>query len=150
MVDSKTVLSIGDKNYFCKTVGESDVYTFAGITGDFFQLHLDEAYAKNTRFGRRIAHGLLSDSFVAGVLGGKLPGSGSIMLEHFVEFKKPVFIGDSLEAAAELIKIEEKKSVYIAEFDVSCTNQNGEVVLTGNSRHMLPKEYFVIQQPESA
>jgi acyl dehydratase len=150
MENSKTVLAIGDKDYFWKTVGESDIYTFAGITGDFFRLHVDEAYAKNTRFGRRIAYGLLSDSFVAGVLGGKLPGSGSIMLEHYVEFKRPVFIGDSLEAAAELIKVEEKKTVYIAEFDVSCTNQNGEVVLTGNSRHMLPKNYFLVQQPQLA
>ncbi len=85
-------IQIGDKASFSKTITETDVYLFAGISGDFNPLHVDEEYAKTTDFGTRIAHGGLAASLLAPVLGMKLPGLGTVALETTTKFRKPVFL----------------------------------------------------------
>jgi 3-hydroxybutyryl-CoA dehydratase len=124
-------LSIGDKAYLSKTISESDVYMFAGITGDFNPAHVNEEYAKNTPFKKRIAHGMLGAGLISAVLGMKLPGAGTIYLGQNLSFKKPVFIGDTITAEAEVVTMTDKGKFYICEIKTICYNQDGEVVIDG-------------------
>lgn len=128
---------VGDKAAFSKTVSESDVYLYAGVSGDYNPAHVNEAYAKETSFHTRIAHGMLSAGFISAVLGTKLPGPGSIYLEQSLVFKKPVFIGDTITAEVEIIEIIKEK---ICKLQTNCKNQKNEVVLEGVATVMLPQD----------
>ena len=124
-------LEIGMSDSFSKTISESDIYLYAGITGDFNPVHVNEDFAKTTPFGTRVAHGGLSQSLIANVLGTKLPGLGTVALEVTARFRKPVFIGDTVTATAEVSeKLEERRWVRLA---LTWTNQKGEVVSEGSS-----------------
>lgn len=128
---------VGDKATFSKTVSESDIYLFAGVSGDYNPAHVNEAYAKETSFHTRIAHGMLSAGFISAVLGTKLPGPGTIYLEQSLVFKKPVFIGDTVTAKVEIIEIIKEK---ICRLQTNCKNQKNEVVLEGVATVMLPQD----------
>lgn len=121
----------GDRAEFTKTISESDVYGFAGITGDFNPLHVDEAYAKQTRFGARISHGALLAGLVSTVVGMKLPGRGALYESQELTFLKPVFIGDTITAFAEAYEIRKETNRIV--FVTGCINQNGEKVAEGES-----------------
>lgn len=124
-------LKVGMRASFSKTVSESDVYLFAGISGDFNPMHVNEEFAKLTPFGTRIAHGALPQCLIAPVLGTKLPGLGTIAVEITTRFKAPTFFGDTITAAAEITeKIEEKRWVRM---DLVWTNQRGETVALGEA-----------------
>jgi len=124
-------LQVGDKASFRKTVSETDVYLYAGITGDLNPAHIDEQYAKETLFQTRIAHGMLTAGLVSAVLGTKLPGPGTIYLAQTLKFTAPVHFGDTLTATAEVAEIlTEKKRVKLA---TTVTNQEGQVVLEGEA-----------------
>ena len=99
-------LKVGDSAQFSKTVSETDVYLFAGITGDFNPAHVDEEYAKKTYFGTRIAHGLLPAGFISAVLGTRLPGPGSIYLRQELTFLGTVKVGDTITARVEVAEID--------------------------------------------
>ncbi|MBI4776218.1 MAG: MaoC family dehydratase [Deltaproteobacteria bacterium] len=129
-------LEIGDEASFSKTIGECDIYQFAGISGDFNPVHLNEEYARQTRFEKRVAHGVLSMSLAGSILGMVLPGIGTILVEINTRFKRPVFIGDTITAVAKVAeKLEEKKWVRM---QVEWYNQRNEVVITG---------FFVVVPP---
>ena len=131
MVQGKTIdqINIGDSASFQKTISETDVYLFAGITGDYNPAHLNDIEAKNTIFGERIAHGLLIAGLISAVLGVQLPGPGTIYLGQDLKFLKPVKFGDTITAIVEVIdKLEEKN---ILKLNTRCINQNEEEVLTG-------------------
>jgi acyl dehydratase len=122
-------IEIGQKASFSKTISETDIYLFAGISGDFNAAHLNEAYAKTTRFKTRIAHGFVPVSLCAPVIGMKLPGLGTIVIDNYVRFIRPTYIGDTITATAEVIeKIEEKKRVKLK---LTWVNQNGDLVCEG-------------------
>ncbi len=124
-------IQIKDSAQFTKTITETDVYLFAGISGDFNPLHVDEEYAKNTQFGTRIAHGGLAASLLAPVLGMKLPGLGTVALETTTKFRKPVYFGDTITCKVEVVeKVEKLKAVRMK---VTWTNQKNEVVSKGES-----------------
>ena len=124
-------LGIGEEASFSKTITETDVYLFAGISGDFNPLHLNEEYAKQTPYKTRIAHGALPQSLIAPVLGMKLPGMGTVVVEITCRFKAPTFFGDTITAKAKVIeKIEEKRWVRMA---LAWTNQRGETVAEGET-----------------
>ncbi len=124
-------LKVGDSAKFSKTISESDVYLFAGITGDFNPAHVDEDYAKNTHFKTRIAHGMLTASFISTVIGTMLPGPGSIYMRQAVNFLAPVHIGDTITACAEISEIiPDKKRIRLKTY---CLNQKGETVLDGEA-----------------
>ncbi len=112
------------------------VATYAQITGDSNPVHLDEAYAAQTRFGRRIAHGMYTASLLSAVLANDLPGPGTIYLGQDVKFKAPVFIGDTITATVEVIAYREDKR--IATFKTTCTNQDGTVVIEGEAVVLAP------------
>lgn len=121
----------GDGAEFTKTVSETDVYGFAGITGDFNPAHIDEEYAKGTFFKKRIAHGMLSAGFISTVLGTRLPGAGAVYMKQELSFLAPVYIGDTITARAEVTEVHvEKNRVTLR---TTCTNQDGKVVLDGTA-----------------
>jgi len=129
----KTVqeINIGDTASFTKTVTEYDVYSIAGVTGDFNPAHIDSMYASGTSFGKRIAHGILSIGFISTVLGNQLPGPGSIYVHQSCDFKRPIFIEDTITSTVEVTKKDEERNrVWLRTF---CTNQRDELVVDGEA-----------------
>jgi 3-hydroxybutyryl-CoA dehydratase len=124
-------IQVGDKSQFSKTVSESDIYLFAGISGDMNPAHINEAYAAQTHFKTRIAHGMLSAGFISTILGCQLPGPGTIYLSQELKFLAPVRIGDTITAQAEVIEIaHDKHQVTLA---TVCWNQNDKKVIKGTA-----------------
>ena len=124
-------LRVGDTAALTRTITDRDVRAFAELTGDHNPVHLDEEYAAATRFGRRIAHGMLSASLLSAVIANELPGRGSIYLSQTLQFVAPVFIGDAVMARVTVTKIREDKPVVTLE--TVCTNQRREQVLKGEA-----------------
>jgi 3-hydroxybutyryl-CoA dehydratase len=126
--------AIGDTARIAKTVSEYDVYGFAGIVGDFYAVHIDEEYAKQTRFGKRIAQGCLSVGFLSTVMGymaAKAPAPGAVSYRYDVTFTAPVFIGDTVTAVLTLREKDEERNVCA--FDASVTRHDGTVVASGST-----------------
>ncbi len=124
-------INIGDSATFSKTVTESDIITFAGLTGDFNPVHVNADYAKGSIFKERIAHGMLSAGFISTVLGTQLPGPNSIYLGQELKFTAPVKIGDTVTAKATIIEKREDKRIL--KLQTVVTNQRGEVVVDGSA-----------------
>lgn len=130
-------LVVGQSAEMAKTVTETDVVLFAGITGDFNPAHVDEVEASRSRFGGRIAHGMLSAGFISAVLGTRLPGPGSIYMSQSLRFTAPVRIGDTVTARAEVVEvIAAKRRVRLA---TTCRTQQGTTVLEGEALVYLPE-----------
>lgn len=124
-------LNVGDRAHFSKTLSESDVYLFAGVTGDLNPAHINEEYAGKTFFKTRIVHGMLLAGLISGVLGNKLPGAGTVYLRQDLEFLAPVHIGETITAVVEIIEIlHEEKRVRVR---TTCVNQQGVLVLNGEA-----------------
>jgi len=122
---------LGEQASFTKTVTEADVTTFAGLIGDFNPLHVDAEFARKSRFGRRIAHGMFSGGLISAVLGNKLPGHGAIYLSQQIEFLAPVYIGDTITATVEVIAWRPDKRIITLRTD--CHNQDGKQVVAGKA-----------------
>lgn len=131
-------MKLGDSASFTKTVSEHDVYTYAGVSGDFNPAHVNEVVAQKGMFGKRIAHGMLSAGFISTVLGTQLPGPGTIYMGQELRFTKPVFFGDTITATVTVAELIPEKNRAI--LDTVCTNQNGEVVIKGKATVMPPKD----------
>lgn len=129
-------LEIGITAQRTQVITDEAIRAFAQASGDTNPVHLDDAYAATTPFGRRIAHGMLSASIISAVLGNDLPGPGTIYLGQELKFKAPVYVGDTLTATVELVKFREDKR--IATFRTTCTNQNGVVVVEGEAVVIAP------------
>ncbi|KAA9015731.1 MaoC family dehydratase [Niallia endozanthoxylica] len=127
-------IQIGDRAVFSKTISEFDIYQFAGITGDFNPMHIDEEFADKTIFQDRIAHGLLTGSFISTVLGMKLPGPNSIYLSQSFRFTAPVKIGDTIKAEVEVIEKQDDRK-YI-KLKTRVWNQRREMVVDGEAMVM--------------
>jgi acyl dehydratase len=124
-------IEIGQEASFSKTITETDVYLFAGISGDFNPLHVYEDFAKQTVFRTRIAHGALPQSLIAPVLGMMLPGLGTVLVEITCRFKAPTFFGDTVTAKAKVAeKIERKRWVRMT---LVWVNQDGKTVAEGEA-----------------
>lgn len=130
-------LNLGDSASVSKTVTETDVYLFAGITGDLNPAHVNEVASSKTMFKGRIAHGMLSAGFISAVLGMYLPGPGTIYLGQELKFTKPVRIGDTITATATITEMIVEKNII--KLETICTNQDGEVVTKGVATVMPPK-----------
>lgn len=131
-------LAVGQHAEFSKTVTESDVVLFAGITGDFNPAHVNEVEASKSRFGGRIAHGILSAGFISACIAMKLPGPGTIYLTQSLKFTRPVRIGDTVTARVEVLEWNEGKRR--ARLATTCRNQDGDVVIDGEALVMVPAE----------
>jgi 3-hydroxybutyryl-CoA dehydratase len=130
-------LNMGDTAEFSKTVSESDIYLYAGVTGDFNPAHVNEDYAKKTFFKTRIAHGMLSAGFISTVIGTKLPGTGSIYIKQDLNFLAPVRIGDTITARVEVVEVMTGKNRV--RLKTVCVNQEGTLVLDGQAVVSPPK-----------
>ena len=98
-------IAVGQTAEFTKTVTETDVVLFAGITGDFNPAHVNAAEAERSRFGGRIAHGMLSAGFISAAIAMRLPGPGTIYLKQDLKFVKPVYLGDEVTATVTVTDI---------------------------------------------
>lgn len=127
---------VGERASFSKTISDDDVRTMAEVTGDFNPLHMDEEYARKTRFGQRIVHGVFSAGLISAVLGNQLPGPGSIYLSQQVEFLAPVFIGDTITATVEVVSWRPEKKIITLKTD--CHNQHNKQVVAGQAVLMVP------------
>ena len=130
-------MKIGDHASVTKTVSETDVYLFAGITGDLNPAHTNEVAASKTMFKTRIAHGMLGAGFISAVLGMYLPGPGTIYMGQELKFTKPVHIGDTVTATATVEEIILEKNRVI--LDTTVVNQDGKIVIQGKATVMPPK-----------
>jgi len=123
--------NIGDSASITRTITDADIHGFADVTGDRNPLHLDDEYAAKTRFGRRIAHGMLSASLISAVLANELPGAGSVYLSQTLKFVKPVFPGDTVTARVTVTQTRDDKP--IVKLETVCLNQRDETVLQGEA-----------------
>ena len=129
---------IGDKAEMTKQIGDRDIRTFAELSGDTNPVHLDEEAGKNSRFGKRVAHGMLSASLISAVLGKQLPGEGSIYLGQNLKFKAPVFIDDEVTVTVEVTAVREDKGIVTLK--TTCTNQDGTIVIDGEATVLVPSD----------
>ena len=129
---------IGQQAQMTRTISESDVYLFAGITGDLNPAHINEPYARGTRFGRRIAHGMLTAGLISAVLGTRLPGAGTIYLSQTLKFLSPVYMGDTITARVEILRLEREGKGAVLKTEA--VNQDGRLVATGEAAVLLPEE----------
>lgn len=122
---------VGDSFSKSRLVTDELVRAFAEVSGDYNPLHLDEEFAKTTRFGRRIAHGMLSGAFISAVLGYELVERKIIYLSQTMKFTAPVYIGDTVTTTSNVKEIREEKNILTME--TVCSNQDGETVVTGEA-----------------
>jgi 3-hydroxybutyryl-CoA dehydratase len=128
-------LAVGMQVSIENTVKEQDVVDFARVSGDYNPLHMDEAYAKTTIFGTRIAHGALTASYISAVIGNDLPGPGAIFMDLNLKFVRPVKIGDTVVSTAEVTEMVERGCrVTLA---IKC-EVDGKAVMRGEARVMVP------------
>ena len=123
--------SVGDSAEITKTIEQADIDAFASVSGDHNPVHVDEEFAKTTRFGKRIAHGMLTASLISSVLANKLPGEGSIYLGQTLQFFAPVFPGDEITVRVTVKDIREDKPILT--LATICVNQRDELVIRGEA-----------------
>lgn len=129
-------IQVGMKIQYIQTITDSDVRTFAEISGDNNPIHLDDKYAKNSPFKKRIAHGLLSASFFSGMFGTELPGPGCVYVSQSLRFVKPVYIDDTIKATATVMRVDfSKRRVF---FETICT-VNEKIVIVGEAEIYIPR-----------
>ncbi len=138
---TRETLQVGDQGTFSKTISEHDVFEFADASGDFNPLHIDEEYAKRSRFGHRVAHGILMAGVISTVLGGDIPGVGTIFVELHIRFLKPIFFGDTVTATATVMEIINPKRIRLF---VACLNHKGEDVAIGNAIVIPPEQTKIV------
>ena len=135
-------LQVGDTASQSKTITDADIQRFADLVGDHNPVHLDDEYARTTRFGRRIAHGMLSASLLSAVLANKLPGRGTVYLSQTLKFVAPVFPGDTVTARVTVTGVTVTARVTvtgvrddkpIATLETICTNQRDEPLIKGEA-----------------
>lgn len=129
----------GDKASFSKTLSESDIYLFAGVTGDFNPMHVNAVAAADSPFGSRIAHGMLVASFICTVLGQRLPGPGTIHVSQSLNFLAPVRAGDTLTTEVEVISVTVEQGRRRMALRTTVRNQEGVAVVDGEAIVKPPK-----------
>jgi len=126
----RSTLSVGDRGRLTKIMSYEDVIAFANASGDHNPVHLDDDYARATIFGGRVVHGVLTAGLISAVLGGVIPGLGTIFYELHIKFLKPVYLGESVTAEAIVTEIINPKRVRLL---VAARNEQGEDVALGNA-----------------
>ena len=129
-------LEIGMAHETVHTITEADIEAFAAVSGDRNPLHMDDEFAKTTMFGKRIAHGALSASYISGILGNDLPGPGSIFIGLSMRFRRPIYIGDEVTARAEVTEKHEKGNRVTLK--VSCSVGEKRCI-TGEAQVVAPR-----------
>jgi len=130
------MFKVGDTAEMSKTVTEEDIDLFAKVTGDRNPVHVSREFAEKTRFGERIAHGLLSAGLISAVIGMKLPGPGCLYLSQTLNFRGPVKIGDEITARVEVVEVISEKRLRLK---TECINQRSETVIDGEAIIVPPR-----------
>ena len=128
-------VKVGDRFQRSRTVTDELVRSFAELSGDFNPIHLDEEFAAKTRFGRRIAHGMLSGAFISALLGYEFQERKIVYLSQTLKFTAPVYIGDTVTTTATVKNIREEKGIVTLE--TLCTKQDGTVAVEGKAMVMI-------------
>ena len=129
-------LKVGMSAMFGKTVTEADIMAFAGVSGDTNPVHLHDGFARSTKFEQRVAHGMLSASFISAVIGTKLPGPGSVYISQTMSFMAPVLIGETITAVATITAIDERRRRVTLK--TQCLNGD-KVVIDGEATILVPR-----------
>ena len=126
------IIQVGDSASIERMISLEDINIFSDLTGDKNPLHVDQVFAEKAKFGARVAHGMLTSSFISTLIGMTLPGKGSILTNISLDFKKPVFIGDTLITSIEVTK----KVLLIKQifFKISIVNQHSKIVASGTAK----------------
>jgi 3-hydroxybutyryl-CoA dehydratase len=124
-------IRVGDRVTCTRCFGDTEVRDFATISGDYNPVHLDDAFAQNTIFGRRIIHGMLAATVFSALLGGELPGPGSIYLGQTLNFRHPMFLNEELLFVLEVTKIREDKPII--SIRTLCENNAGRITIEGEA-----------------
>ncbi len=138
-------ISLGQKAQYTKTCTMEDIQLFAKVSGDVNPVHLDSAFAKTTRFGQVIAHGMYTGALVSAALALELPGPGTIYMGQDIKFKAPVFVGDTITVHLEVSHIREDKGIIT--LDCLCKNQDDKIVAKGTATVMAPAEKLTLETP---
>ena len=139
-------IKIGDQCHFSKTLTEDDILMFATVSGDINPVHLDEDFARNTIFKKRIAHGMWSGSLVSAALATVMPGPGTIYLNQSFNFHRPVMLGDTLQVTLCAETKKDDKNIVVFSCDVK--NQHEKTVLTGEAQVIAPTQKISIPRPK--
>ncbi len=126
---------LGDSVSVSRTVTDDDIRAYAALSGDRNELHLDDRFARTTRFGGRIAHGMLTASLISNAIGNQLPGRGALYLGQTLRFTAPVYPGDTITARVTVINIRPDKPILTLQ--TVCANQRGEQVIEGEAMVMV-------------
>jgi len=129
-------LSVGQQAMFGRTVTDADIAAFAGVSGDTNPIHLHDGFAKGTRFGQRIAHGMLGAGYISTVIGTKLPGPGAVYISQTLNFMAPVLVGDTITAVATVSAIDAQKRRVTLK--TQCLNGD-KVVIDGEAVVLVPR-----------
>lgn len=129
-------LSVGQTAQMSRVVGSADIEAFADVSGDLNPVHLDDAYAKSTPFGERIAHGMLSGAYISAVLGTRLPGPGAIYLSQSLRFRRPVKVGDLVIARATVKELDTVRARVTLE---TICEVDGKTVVDGEAVVIAPR-----------
>ncbi len=130
------IVKVGQRASMRKTITEADVVLFGCVTGDMNPLHTDDIAAQDSRFGKRIAHGMIGAGLISAVLGMQMPGPGTIYIKQTLNFRRPIYINDTVTTTVEVKEIRADKP--IATMITTITNQSGDLVLEGESLVLLP------------
>jgi 3-hydroxybutyryl-CoA dehydratase len=129
-------MQVGMSATYAKTITDADIVLFAGISGDVNPMHLDQEFAQATMFRGRIAHGMLTASFISTVLGTKLPGPGCIYVRQNLRFKAPVRIGDTVRARVTIRSVDQERGRV--QVETVCT-VGDTVVIDGDAELVVPR-----------
>jgi len=130
-------IQIGMTSSYTQTITDHDIKTFAGLSGDHNPVHISDAYIENSRFKRRVVHGLIPTTFFSGIFGSKLPGPGCLYVSQSVEFKRPIYIDDTVTATVEVIDID--ISTRHIKFKTTCSVKS-RIVIDGLADIFVPKD----------
>ncbi len=136
-------LKVGQRSSVEKTVTETDVYSYAGISGDFSWAHVNEMRAARGFFKQRIAHGMLLIGFISNVIGNYLPGVGTIYEKQTVNFLKPCYFNDTIRATVEVVEIMPRGRVKLR---TTCWNQNGDMIIDGEAVVIPPRQHMIEEE----
>jgi 3-hydroxybutyryl-CoA dehydratase len=129
-------LKVGQQAMFGRTVTDADILAYAGVSGDTNPIHLHDGFARTTRFGQRIAHGMLSAGYISTVIGTKLPGPGAVYISQTLNFMAPVVVGDTITAIATITEIDDKRRRV--KLKTQCLNGD-KVVIDGEALVLVPR-----------
>lgn len=138
----KRILRLGQEAWMTRQFFQDDVKRFAALTGDFNRIHLDAAYAADTRYGRPVVHGVLTASLISTLMGMELPGEGTVLLEERLRFLQPVFYGEKIKIQVRLDSCTERRRDYVAVLTGRCLKAGGETAVEAVCRQMLSKDLF--------